>query len=376
MLALAALFLLQAAPEPPLLTIGDPAPKLAPLTFLRGEPVAGFAPGTITLVEFSGTQCAPCVKAIPHLNAIQKKYPGVVVLSVFGEPEPDVRAYLAEIGKATEARVATDPTGATHRAWMAAAARVGIPACFLVSADGKVAWIGHPNNLDDPLARLIAGTFDTQQEALRQKVEQGAQRRREWLRRRADEARAEHDRIWKLDHDGKALEALASVEAAAVEYRDLPQVAFNFRNFRLGVLAAMPGRRDEAFGSATELAIEVAAGGRQRDMVQVAIVFQNAAERAPHDRRLLDLSLPLLRDEYDRDPDWQRQSADEKLFARAITIKFRARAHTLRGDAEAARECFRQGVELLEAAPAGDTGDRRKLLEEFRGGLKPLPPKP
>ena len=372
MLALAAsLCLLQAAPEPPLLTIGDPAPKLAPLTFVRGESVAGFAPGIITLVEFSGTQCGPCVKAIPHLNALQKKYPAVVVLSIFGEPEADVRAYLDGPGKATEARVATDPTGATLTAWMRAAAQDGIPTCFLVGKDGKLAWIGHPNDLDIPLAKLVAGTFDVQQELLIRRVEEGAQRRRDALRAREKAAEAERERIRELVQAGRPDEALLANEKAIAEYRDLPKLALRFRISRVGCLAQLSERRDEAFEAGAELAIEATAGGREQDMVNVAKALQITAsvtQLAARDLRLLDLSLPLLRDAYSNDPDWRRKSADDKLFSRAVAIKFRARAYGLRGDAESARECCRKGVELLEAAPAS-VPRRAELLAEFRAGL-------
>ena len=41
------------------LTIGDPAPPLALKAFLKGEPIKELKKGTVYVIEFSGTQCAP-----------------------------------------------------------------------------------------------------------------------------------------------------------------------------------------------------------------------------------------------------------------------------------------------------------------------------
>src|SRR5262249_23456288 len=68
--------------------------------------------------------------------------------------------------------------------WLKAAAENGIPTSFVVR-DGKIAWIGHPMSLEDPLKKILAGGWDLaamgkkrledrrvakQTEAVRQKV--------------------------------------------------------------------------------------------------------------------------------------------------------------------------------------------------------------
>ena len=50
----------------PTLKMGNPAPPLAVETWAQGTPVSTFAKGQIYVVEFRGTWCGPCVKAIPH----------------------------------------------------------------------------------------------------------------------------------------------------------------------------------------------------------------------------------------------------------------------------------------------------------------------
>jgi tetratricopeptide (TPR) repeat protein len=43
---------------------------------------------------------------------------------------------------------------------MKAAGQNGIPTAFIIDANGKVAWIGHPMGMDEPLAEVVNGTWD------------------------------------------------------------------------------------------------------------------------------------------------------------------------------------------------------------------------
>jgi tetratricopeptide (TPR) repeat protein len=45
------------------------------------------------------------------------------------------------------------------KTWMAAAEENGIPTAFIIR-DGKIAWIGHPMSMDEPLAKVTAGQWD------------------------------------------------------------------------------------------------------------------------------------------------------------------------------------------------------------------------
>ena len=46
------------------------------------------------------------------------------------------------------------------KTWMKAAEENGIPAAFVIR-DGKIAWIGHPMSMDEPLAKITAGEWNT-----------------------------------------------------------------------------------------------------------------------------------------------------------------------------------------------------------------------
>ena len=46
------------------------------------------------------------------------------------------------------------------KSWMEAAGQNGIPTAFIVNKEGKIAWIGHPMEMEKPLEKIIAGTWD------------------------------------------------------------------------------------------------------------------------------------------------------------------------------------------------------------------------
>src|SRR5688500_17551275 len=71
-----AIGLAEVDPLNPTLKVGDPAPKLDVLAWLKGEPVENFKPGHVYVIDFWATWCVPCIQAMPHLSDLQKKYAG------------------------------------------------------------------------------------------------------------------------------------------------------------------------------------------------------------------------------------------------------------------------------------------------------------
>jgi hypothetical protein len=51
--------------------------------------------------------------------------------------------------------------------WLKAAGQNGIPCTMIINKDHKIAWIGHPMEMDKALGEIIAGTFDIKAEAER-----------------------------------------------------------------------------------------------------------------------------------------------------------------------------------------------------------------
>jgi thiol-disulfide isomerase/thioredoxin len=152
------------------LGVGDPAPKLVVKEFVKGEPVRAFEPGKTYVVEFWATWCGPCRVSIPHLTELQKKYKDVTFIgvSVWEDDPKEVKPFVKGMGDKMDYRVATDaipdggkPTdGTMAHTWMEEAGEEGIPAAFIINGEGKVAWIGHPMTMDEPLEKIVAGTYD------------------------------------------------------------------------------------------------------------------------------------------------------------------------------------------------------------------------
>lgn len=153
------------------LNVGDPAPALRPAKWLKGTPTKAFAPGKVYVVEFWATWCGPCKENIPHLTELAAKYRDAVSIngiSIFENTDPKSTAYLKKVetfvagqGDRMVYNVAVDtPEGAVGKAWMKAADEGGLPTTFVVGKDGRIAWIGHPKDLEPVLAKVVDGTFD------------------------------------------------------------------------------------------------------------------------------------------------------------------------------------------------------------------------
>ncbi len=165
------------------LSIGDPAPKLEVKSFVKGEPVTKFEPGKVYVVEFWATWCGPCKASIPHLTELQKKNPGVsfIGVSVLEQQPEGVKPFVDEMGDKMAYRVAMDAVdekaegdqGAMARNWLKAAGQNGIPSAFVVNGGGKIAWIGHPMEMDKPLQKIVSGAWDLK--AAREELRKGAQ---------------------------------------------------------------------------------------------------------------------------------------------------------------------------------------------------------
>jgi thiol-disulfide isomerase/thioredoxin len=167
-------FMLPAQGERPFeLMVGDAAPPIQVAEWVQGTPVTAFQPGQVYVVEFWATWCGPCKKAIPHLNELSQKYAGkasFVGVSVWekisAEKPYSVPAFVREMGDKMTYAVAADQiaeskeSGPMATRWMEAAGQGGIPAAFIVNGEGKVAWIGYPTAIDEPLASVVAGTWD------------------------------------------------------------------------------------------------------------------------------------------------------------------------------------------------------------------------
>jgi len=153
-------------PKGPTLSIGDKAPLLDIGTWVKGDPVTAFEPGKTYVIEFWATWCGPCIQSMPHLSSLQKEYAdkNLRIIGVTSEDPSNtlegVRKMVASKGDTMGYTVAWDNARNTNTAYMQAAQQRGIPCSFVVDGQGKIAYIGHPATLDEPLSQIVAGTWD------------------------------------------------------------------------------------------------------------------------------------------------------------------------------------------------------------------------
>ena len=176
MLALALVFsplVPQTDDRPYSLMVGDAAPAIQVAEWVQGTPVTSFAPGQTTVVEFWATWCGQCKVAIPHLNELSKEYAGKVTFvgvsvweRISAKAPYSVPDFVKKMGDKMTYTVASDlvketeDEGPMAKNWMSAAGQSGIPTAFVVNGSGRIAWIGHPMELDKSLAAIVGGSYD------------------------------------------------------------------------------------------------------------------------------------------------------------------------------------------------------------------------
>lgn len=170
------------AQEGPSLTIGSKAPELNIEHWVSNgkgafKPVTKFEKDKVYVVEFWATWCGPCVASMPHLVELQTKLgKKVQIISISDEDIETVNGFLARDYKAQGGDAATapktyaeltsaycltaDPDRSCHTAYMEAAGQNGIPCAFIVGKDQMIEYIGHPMQMDEPLTKILEGTWD------------------------------------------------------------------------------------------------------------------------------------------------------------------------------------------------------------------------
>ena len=152
----------------PSLNIGDPAPPLRVSGWIKGTPVKKFEKGNVYVVEFWATWCKPCIAAMPHLSALAREYKdkvtilGIDIYEKKTTPMEKVKAFVDSMGHRMDYYVATEDSNFMETGWLNASGErdSGIPRTFVVDAEGRLTWIGHPKDLDQVLLKIVDNTWD------------------------------------------------------------------------------------------------------------------------------------------------------------------------------------------------------------------------
>ena len=168
----------QSVAEPaPTLGIGSTAPQLDISNWFSRGPenkypiVNKFESGKVYIVEFWATWCPPCIASMPHLSALQDKYPNSLqIISISGEQPEAVENFLLRKVRSDPSMtyaqltknycLTADPDQSSEASYMQASGAEGIPTAFLIGKTGKIEWMGHPLEVDEPLELVLANKFD------------------------------------------------------------------------------------------------------------------------------------------------------------------------------------------------------------------------
>ena len=148
----------QAAPQITL-KVGDQAPELALDGWWQEKVPEKRSKGKVYVVDFWASWCPPCRESMPHLMQMQGKY-GDYATFIGVSTDRDTGAaaeFLSEFSQGMEMPIyfAMDKEGESWDSWAAAAGRTTIPTTFIVNEENKIAWVGHPMQLEKALRDVL-----------------------------------------------------------------------------------------------------------------------------------------------------------------------------------------------------------------------------
>jgi len=336
------------------LGIGSAAPKLEVKEFVKGDAVKDLEKGKIYVVEFWATWCGPCRQTIPHVSQLQKKYKDVTFIgvSVWEQDQKGVKPFVEEMGDKMAYRVALDAVpeggkggeGAMAKTWMEAAGQSGIPAAFIINGEGKVAWIGHPAQMDKPLAQIVEGKYDLKEASAKIKKEREQRKKVQALQQKLGETKGDPRKILEV------------VDKAIADDASLEEV---IGNAKFGILAIQLKETDKAVEFGKKLINEVYKNDASKlNDIAWTIVAPENGEKA--DPKLVKIALQAA------------QKADELVKGKeAAVADTLGKAYFDSGEIDKAIETQERAVKLAKAD--GDEkgiAELTKRLEEFKKAKK------
>jgi thiol-disulfide isomerase/thioredoxin len=279
------------------LTIGSPAPPLKVDTWVKGDPIRGIEKGKVYVIEFWGTTCGPCIKCMPHLSDLQRRHRAVVFACLSTEPEQTIRDFLKKNDRNMGFRVGVDAKARMWKSWMEAAGLEGIPTAFIVDAAGKIAWIGNPAEIDEPLRQILDGKYDPRSAIIALRLRRA---RTEAFRKddeRLDRGNRLAEQVEKLILEKKAKEAVALVDQAIAKE---PSERLWYGQMKLQALVADAKLAEKAVEYGIELAAAVSARGNHDQpthqvLLHIASTLVAPFDGAPPDPRCCDLAIEIVK---------------------------------------------------------------------------------
>jgi peroxiredoxin len=322
LLLAAAAILAPAAPLQP----GDPAPELTVASWLNvekgKEPTSLSLKGKAVMVEFWGTWCGPCVRAMPHVQQVWDRYRdrGLVVLAVSYEAPEVMKPFLEK--NALTMPVGSDPS----KAYIGKFGFSGWPATFVIDVEGKIAYAGDPYGVEPAVEKALgleSGPPVLLTAWLSALGGKDAARTRAALERLAEKAPVDFDlKAWALAAGGRAPEAAREphkVDAEKTLARVVEAAAAGKEDQRLAALGDLaaegPGKFDLAAWVRAAFARTYPITGREMKALLDSSRFQDAVDALIERRPPADVAGGAAK--HDGLRDYCRKKAEEaRSFAR------------------------------------------------------------
>ena len=208
------------------LTIGDKAPSIKDVTWIKGTGVESFKKGEAYVVECWATWCGPSIAGIPHLTTLQKEYKdkkiqilGIAIWQQDDEMSDEaimekVTSFVEAQGDKMNYTVGLEKGDFIGRNWMKPAGQNGIPCAYLVGKEGHIEWIGHPGSIDPVLKSYSEGEWDRAAFAVEYRKQQAAEKAMTEL----------YEKLYAAQASGNMEESIRLIDDAMAKHPDIEQL--------------------------------------------------------------------------------------------------------------------------------------------------------
>jgi len=280
------------------------------------------------------------------MGVLHNEYKGkvtIIGMNIWQKDPENVAPFVEKMGEKMPYSIATDVVpegeeankGKMAQTWMVTAGQNGIPAVFIVDGKARIAWIGHPSDMDEPLQSIVNGEWNLESSAKEHKIRMEKVAMTQPIQGRLYTAMEEKnwdvaidacDELLKIDSEEFASSALFKFQILLQEKQDTEAAYAYGRSIVDGTLS------DKSWGlnGVAWIIVDPDFETSDRD-------FELALKAAKQADKLTESKNPQIMD----------------------TL---ARVHFSKGDVEKAIEIQSRAVELVDE---GEKADYQKALEEY-----------